>query len=902
MKKLLFLIALVFMMPTISQAQYSLGPKKASETIAFFLKKPLDSLYGIERSAVDSVHIFTYADNATTTVYAVRSTTWPFSDISIDTVKHFTDTMFIFKDAIWDIDGAGGHFELAIDIQMYYDGIATHTYATVKIVADSLNEFGAIKDTVDAILDTLQLWDTRIDSIEGGVSDAAKAAIVDLTWDEPLTGATHNVQNSSGKKVRALQGPTTSGTAQVSGTPTDPGTYIILAAAETAADDFYNGSLVHIVGGTGEGQMRTIEDYTGATDSVFLHVGDNWITNPDATSEYEIGPWAAQEVVHIFDNKITAAVIATDAIDEIADGVWNEDSTGHYTSPQMAFVASQTAAGSGISDADMIAIVDTMMGRATGDTANGGAISKILKDANDALKPATIGRVLDVDVNNRAFVDIRAISADEAAADSLESSLEGYANTQLTNREWLDSLVNAARDVAIGDKVWDTDSTGHYTSPNMAFVASQTGSSAGISDADMAAIADSVWQADTTTHDGVAGSYGATNTSPLRPTVNGRQLDVATTGEGGVDWGNILGTLDAAEIGSGAFTNGKFANGAIGVGKIATNAITNATIASDAIGADEFATNAIDANALATSAVDEIWEYDTSLIGADPAIGAMIKDTTQYQGGAGGGSDTTAIKAMMNNNITSASGGDGWANVYADTTWGIPFDVTPVAGSYNDSATGWGATGSGGTGTFVCTLLTLDTANATEVGGINLQVWNLGQTVEQGRGGTDNNARFIINLDGGPDTFLVVEHSPGWIFPDTQIIISGAQLDTIKGYPISVDDPIDASLVNVTLDISRLGGVTDMLNFCLYAHNELGSFKYAVDTTGGSKLLPPIQESACADTLGRITLNLVKSSEFVDTTQGFYTFKGTYGTTEIFELKRMYITGNINLGDTLAVR
>jgi hypothetical protein len=46
--------------------------------------------------------------------------------------------------------------------------------------------------------------------------------------------------------------------------------------------------------------------------------------------------------------------------------------------------------------------------------------------------------------------------------------------------------------------------------------------------------------------------YGA-----LKPTVSGRTLDVTTTGEAGLDFSNIAGTLDAAEIGSEAITDAK---------------------------------------------------------------------------------------------------------------------------------------------------------------------------------------------------------------------------------------------------------------------------------------------------------------------------------------------------------
>lgn len=74
------------------------------------------------------------------------------------------------------------------------------------------------------------------------------------------------------------------GTAQAGGAATE----IILAAATAQADDYFNGAIVYITGGTGAGQSREISDYTGATD--IATVSPAWETNPDATSTYSIMP------------------------------------------------------------------------------------------------------------------------------------------------------------------------------------------------------------------------------------------------------------------------------------------------------------------------------------------------------------------------------------------------------------------------------------------------------------------------------------------------------------------------------------------------------------------------------------------------------------------------------------
>ena len=63
--------------------------------------------------------------------------------------------------------------------------------------------------------------------------------------------------------------------------------------------------------------------------------------------------------------------------------------------------------------------------------------------------------------------------------------------------------------------------------------------------------------------------YGAAAEGPLQSTVAARTLDVATTGEAGVDLDNTIGTLDAAQIGANAIT----------AAKIATDAITSAQLA-----------------------------------------------------------------------------------------------------------------------------------------------------------------------------------------------------------------------------------------------------------------------------------------------------------------------------------
>jgi hypothetical protein len=108
--------------------------------------------------------------------------------------------------------------------------------------------------------------------------------IADGVWDEVLTGATHNVQNSAGKRLRTLaQTVISSDVAQGPGTGPNQ---IQFSTAESSVDGTFDPALVAIVGGTGIGQCRRILEYAGATRTAT--VNRNWKTAPDATSEYII--------------------------------------------------------------------------------------------------------------------------------------------------------------------------------------------------------------------------------------------------------------------------------------------------------------------------------------------------------------------------------------------------------------------------------------------------------------------------------------------------------------------------------------------------------------------------------------------------------------------------------------
>lgn len=101
-------------------------------------------------------------------------------------------------------------------------------------------------------------------------------------WDELLTGATHNIATSAGRRVREIGGIAIhSGTAQAGAATT-----ITLASEANGGNGIYNRNLLVILAGTGQGQTRTIIDYNDTTKVCI--VDREWRITPDVTSEYQI--------------------------------------------------------------------------------------------------------------------------------------------------------------------------------------------------------------------------------------------------------------------------------------------------------------------------------------------------------------------------------------------------------------------------------------------------------------------------------------------------------------------------------------------------------------------------------------------------------------------------------------
>lgn len=158
-------------------------------------------------------------------------------------------------------------------LDVFIDGLAgdTSVNGNIRIAADNPSVFAAGTDSV-----------------------TISAASVDAVWDEVLTGATHNVTNSAGKRLRQVAGNVVhDGTAQGAGVDSNQ---IQLDAGASSTNGAYDPSVIAITGGTGIGQCRLILQYDGTTKTAT--VDRNWRTNPDATSEFVIYAHPGREHVN----------------------------------------------------------------------------------------------------------------------------------------------------------------------------------------------------------------------------------------------------------------------------------------------------------------------------------------------------------------------------------------------------------------------------------------------------------------------------------------------------------------------------------------------------------------------------------------------------------------------------
>lgn len=215
-------------------------------------------------------------------------------DTEVAAIKAKTDNLPASPAATGDIPSAAtvatavrselttelGRIDVAVSTRASQTSVDTLTgyvdteVAAIKTVTDKLNT------TLGAAVGSPGEYEFTADALRNTPPAPTTAAIADAVWDEVLTGATHNVNGSAGKRLRQLaSGIILSGdvTAATSNT-------VSLDSAASSTNGEYDPSLILIDSGPGIGQCRLILQYNGATKTAV--VDRNWRVNPDNTSTY----------------------------------------------------------------------------------------------------------------------------------------------------------------------------------------------------------------------------------------------------------------------------------------------------------------------------------------------------------------------------------------------------------------------------------------------------------------------------------------------------------------------------------------------------------------------------------------------------------------------------------------
>ena len=107
--------------------------------------------------------------------------------------------------------------------------------------------------------------------------------IAEGVWDEPLTGTTHNLETSAGRRLRQLEEAFVHASGTIVGV-TDGHTFTLDSGA-VAVDDYYVGDRLQISEGAGAGQSRIVIAYSS---SRVIVLDSDFVVNPDTDSLWEL--------------------------------------------------------------------------------------------------------------------------------------------------------------------------------------------------------------------------------------------------------------------------------------------------------------------------------------------------------------------------------------------------------------------------------------------------------------------------------------------------------------------------------------------------------------------------------------------------------------------------------------
>ena len=174
-------------------------------------------------------------------------------------------------------------------------GFETETIAALRfvnltdnataIILYGANYWNSSNSSISGLATQLNLTDGIVvltPATEARINYSMNGSLVDDIWDELLTGATHNVATSAGRRLRQIAGFAIRTETAQGGTNNT----ITLDAGASSTDGIYNRDLIVIVEGDGAGQTRIITEYDGTTKNAT--VNRNWKITPNETSVFQI--------------------------------------------------------------------------------------------------------------------------------------------------------------------------------------------------------------------------------------------------------------------------------------------------------------------------------------------------------------------------------------------------------------------------------------------------------------------------------------------------------------------------------------------------------------------------------------------------------------------------------------
>ncbi len=468
----------------------------------------------------------------------------------------------------------------------------------------------------------------------------ALADVADEIWDEVLTGGTHNVPSSAGRRLRQLE----TGQVLLTGTiNTANDSTATLGLSGAYPDEFFEHTWLVVTVGPDSVQIRQINHYIGATDSVEMAPAEAWVIVPANGDEWEIVAATGTHVVDMHapvlgqirdtiwtDRVITLAQFDTASVSAYYDfGIWLDDGAGN----------TNTTVGVDGTIANPVSTI---------------AAARILADSMGLQKYYLINNssfTLAATYEDWHFIGVGESNQINFGSQDIDNS--HFEHLMVTGTQggtgliWLtecylnatDSLECVARDS------WFSDTLSVRASSNIVF------------DQCYSAVAGN------NTPGMDFNSAGGTVNVSVRHYSGGLAL-FNMTSDHTISYesdGQLV--IDASCTSANITARGNMTITDNGT----TTALTKDAVYNQAelqdhiLGADSatfdvvntFASTGYQQGAASGITVDQIWEYDTTNISGANAVGTMLKDTSAYQGAASGLTVASIVDSLMKHPVAN---------------------------------------------------------------------------------------------------------------------------------------------------------------------------------------------------------------------------------------------------------